>query len=120
MKRDNPFSAYVLVSQLTFIIITPLLVFIWGGKWLVETLSLPNWVHGILIVTGIIITIGGTVRHLMVIIKTYDNGSKPTLLNDVKDFDYYQPRYKKKNNQTEAKQTASVETEPDSNAEKTL
>ena len=36
MKKENPFSVYVTVSQLAFVIITPLIAFLAGGGYVVR------------------------------------------------------------------------------------
>ena len=51
-KRDNPFSVYAVASQIGFMVILPLLLFIWGGAWLVEKFSLPQWLMPVFIALG--------------------------------------------------------------------
>ncbi|MFR2154451.1 MAG: AtpZ/AtpI family protein [[Eubacterium] siraeum] len=53
-KKDNPLKVYAVVSQIGFLVITPLLIFIWGGSVLVNKFSLPSWVMILLVFAGII------------------------------------------------------------------
>lgn len=92
-KKDNPFSVYAVVSQIGFMVIVPLLVFIWGGSWLVERLGLPQWVIAVCIALGIITMISSVGTYLRRMIKMYgENKEAPKISkfhHDVKDHDYY-------------------------------
>ena len=46
-KKDNLVSVYATVSQLVFVIITPLLIFIVGGYFVTQRFELPEWVMGV-------------------------------------------------------------------------
>ena len=74
-KKDNPLKVYAVVSQIGFLVITPLLIFIWGGSVLVNKFSLPSWVMILLVFAGIITMISG--------VGTYK------YLSDRRDNDYY-------------------------------
>lgn len=101
-RKDNPFSVYAVVSQISFVILTPLLIFIWGGTWLVKQFSLPSWLNVVFILLGIVVMICSAVSYLTNLIKMYDNKKdKPVdkydhLKNDRKDYDYYDDNTKKK------------------------
>ena len=92
-KRDNPFSAYAVASQVGFLVIIPLLVFIWGGSWLVNKFALPNWLMIVFVFLGIFVMIGSVTNYLYRMIKMYGGDRKPEknskLKHDVRDHDYY-------------------------------
>ncbi len=91
-KKENPFSVYARVSQLAFVIITPLLLFLGGGSWAVNRFGLPDWVMGICVALAIIFMIGGAVSYLYQLIKMYEKSDKPTpkaFTSSRRDNDYY-------------------------------
>ncbi|MCL2077209.1 MAG: hypothetical protein FWH08_02235 [Oscillospiraceae bacterium] len=107
-NKESPFSAYILVSHIAFVVITPLLLFIGGGAWLSNRLNLPDWCIIIFIFLGIFTMIFSLVSYLWKIIKKYGDGdslsknAKPeqdpfhrSLKNDPKDYDYYYENRKK-------------------------
>ena len=98
-KSENPIKTYAIVSQLGFNIITPLLIFIWGGSVLVSTLSLPSWVMVLFVITGILVMICATVTYLVQLIKRYDKGDDKKAQKVVggrRDNDYYDDSIKRK------------------------
>lgn len=90
-KKESPFTTYIVASQLGFTILTPLLVFIVGGSWLVNKFQLPSWVLTVLIIIGILTMISGAVSYLYKLIKQFgkDDESKIKLYSSRKDNDYY-------------------------------
>lgn len=91
-KRDNPFSVYAVASQIGFMVIMPLLLFIWGGAWLVERFSLPQWLMPIFIALGIITMISSVGSYLLKLTKKYGKPNVPKMSeihHDTKDHDYY-------------------------------
>ena len=42
-KKDNPFSVYAVVSQIGFMVIVPLLVFIWGASSVADGCIYRPW-----------------------------------------------------------------------------
>lgn len=93
MKRnENPFSVYAKVSQLAFVIITPLLLFLGGGSWAVQRFGLPEWVMGICVALAIIFMIGGAVSYLYQLIRIYEKRDEPApkaFTSSIRDNDYY-------------------------------
>lgn len=92
MKKDNPFSVYAKVSQLAFVIITPLLLFLGGGSWAVKHFELPDWVMGICVALALIFMIGGAVSYIYQLIKIYEKPDKPApkaFTSSLRDNDYY-------------------------------
>lgn len=91
-KNENPLSVYAKVSQLAFVIITPLLLFLGGGSWAVRHFELPQWVMGICVALALIFMIGGAVSYLYQLIKIYEKADKPApkaFTSSRRDNDYY-------------------------------
>lgn len=91
-KNENPLSIYANVSQLAFVIIAPLLLFLWGGSALVSRFELPDWVMGICIALAVIFMICGAGNYIMKLIKMYEkpDGKPPkTFTSSRGDNDYY-------------------------------
>ena len=98
-KGENPVKTYAIVSQLGFNIITPLLIFIWGGSVLVSKMGLPDWVMALFVVTGIFVMLCGTISYLLQLIKRYDKGDDKKVQKVVssrRDNDYYDDSIKRK------------------------
>ncbi len=98
-KKENPVKTYAIVSQLGFNIITPLLIFIWGGSVLVNKMALPGWVMVLFIIIGILVMICATVSYLVQLIKRYDKGDDKKVQKVVgsrRDNDYYDDSVRKK------------------------
>ncbi len=49
---------------MAFVIIAPLLFFLWGGSALVRYFDLPDWVMGVCVALAIIFMLGGAVSYL--------------------------------------------------------
>ncbi len=90
-KKENPVKTYTIVSQLTFVILTPLLLFIWGGCALVDALSMPDWIKIICVVLGILVMVSSTVSYIVKLIRIYDKDDKSRYkyIFDKKDNDYF-------------------------------
>ena len=98
-KNENPIKTYAIVSQIGFNIITPLLIFIWGGSVLVDKMGLPDWLMVLFIIIGILVMICATVSYLYQLIKRYDKGDdKKTqkVVSGRRDNDYYDDSIRKK------------------------
>lgn len=91
-KHQNPFSVYAVVSQVGFMVIVPLLLFIWGGSWLISYFSLPSWLMIVFAVLGIITMVSSVGTYLSKMIKMYDNREEKTnpLHHDLRDHDYFE------------------------------
>lgn len=97
-RKENPFSTYAKVSQLAFVIITPLIVFIGGGWYLSNKYGWPDWAMGICIALGIVFMIGGAASYLFKLIKSYEKTDKPApraFTSARRDNDYYDDYAKK-------------------------
>lgn len=71
-KNESPLSIYATVSQLAFVILAPLLLFLWGGSALVKKYSLPDWVMGVCVGLGILFMICGAGNYIAKLIKMYE------------------------------------------------
>ncbi len=92
MKKDNPFSIYANVSQLAFVIVAPLLLFLWGGSVVVKRFALPDWVMGVFIALAIIFMLSGAGNYIFKLIKMYENPEKKApraFTSSRADNDYY-------------------------------
>lgn len=89
--RKSPFQAYAVASQLAFVILAPLLLFIVGGHYLVERYDLPDWVMVVCILLGILFMISGALTHIMKMIRMCgkeDKSKYRSYHSDPKDNDY--------------------------------
>ena len=97
-KNENPISTYAKVSQLAFVIITPLLLFIGGGWFLSRKFGWPDWAMIICIVLGILFMISGAVSYLYKLIKMYEKADKrapKAFTSSRRENDYYDDYSKK-------------------------
>ncbi|MBQ7834633.1 MAG: AtpZ/AtpI family protein [Ruminiclostridium sp.] len=99
-KKDNPIAVYAVVSQIGFIIIGPLLVFVIGGTALVNWLEWPDWVNFVFVAVGILTMLAGAFRYLKQLIKMFDKSESGVgtseARHDRRDHDYYDDSIKKK------------------------
>lgn len=91
-KHQNPFSVYAVVSQVGFMVILPLVLFIWGGSWLIKHFVLPGWLMVVFVLLGIITMVSSVGTYLRKMIKMYNNKDEKTnpLHHDLKDHDYFE------------------------------
>ncbi len=99
-KKDNPIVVYAVVSQIAFIVLAPLLIFVVGGSFLVEWLGWESWVKLIFMGIGILTMLGGSVQYLHKLIKMFDKNESGVGTSEVRheprDHDYYDDSIKKK------------------------
>ncbi|MGN0682393.1 MAG: AtpZ/AtpI family protein [Oscillospiraceae bacterium] len=93
-KNENPLSVYAKVSQLAFVIVTPLLVFLLGGSYLVKRFNLPDWVMLICVGLAILFMISGAVNFIFRITAYYEKKDKDKKIpkaftSSPRDNDYY-------------------------------
>ena len=89
--KKIPFAAYAVASQLAFVILAPLLLFIVGGHYVCEYYDLPDWVMVVCILLGILFMVSGAISHIMKLIRIYgrDDKTKYRRYNsDPRDNDY--------------------------------
>lgn len=98
-ENKRPLAAYVVASQLAFVILAPLLVFIVGGHYAVEYYDLPDWVMVVFIILGILFMVSGAISHLMKMIRLFakdDKSKYRRYYSDPRDNDYGDEYYHKK------------------------
>ncbi len=99
-KKDNPIAVYAVASQIGFIVLVPLLIFVIGGTWLVDFFGWPDWVSIIFVAVGIISMSCGAMNYLKKLVQMYDSSESGTGASEVRhdrsDHDYYDPYTKKK------------------------
>ena len=73
-------------------VVVPLLLFIWGGSWLITRFSLPGWLMIVFAVTGIAVMISSVGTYLKKMINMYDSKEEKThpLHHDLRDHDYFE------------------------------
>jgi len=76
MKKNGLLNAYSTVSQLAFVVATPLLVFIWGGSWLIKRFGLPEQMRAVFIILGVVAMIASLVSYFCYLAKTFGNTEK--------------------------------------------
>ena len=99
-KKDDPIAVYAVASQIGLIVITPLLVFVIGGTWLVDYLQWPDWVNIVFVAVGIISMACGAMNYLKKLIEMYDSSESGTgaseIKHDSRDHDYFDQYAKNK------------------------
>ncbi len=99
-KKDNPVAVYAVASQIGFIVLTPLLIFVIGGTWLVEKLKWPDFMNVVFVIIGITTMSAGALNYLKKLIALYDNSESGTgaseIKHDSRDHDYYDSYSKSK------------------------
>lgn len=93
-KKENPFSVYAKVSQLAFVIVTPLLVFLLGGSYVVKRFNLPDWVMLICVGLAILFMLSGAINYILKIVHYYEQRDKDkktpmAFTSSRRDNDYY-------------------------------
>lgn len=91
-KNENPFSIYANVSQLAFVIVAPLLLFLWGGSAVVKRYGLPDWAMGVCVALGVLFMLCGAGNYIAKLIKLYEKPEKRTpkaFTSSRSDNDYY-------------------------------
>ena len=89
--KKSPFAAYAVASQLAFVILAPLLLFIVGGHYVCERYELPDWVMVLCIILGILFMLAGAFSHIMKMIRLYGKDDKSEYrryYSDPRDNDY--------------------------------
>jgi hypothetical protein len=95
-NKDSPLKVYMIVSHLSWIVISPLLFFIGGGGWLVRRYELPNWVMLVCVFLGILTMVCGFCSFVQHLLKMYSiqsgiaqkkAGTEPVKV-DKRDYDY--------------------------------
>ncbi len=93
-KKDNPLKVYAVAGQIGFLVIVPLVVFIWGGSALINALGLPQQLIIVCVLLGILTMVSGTASFLTKLVKMYAKDDKKQIAvhKDLRDNDYYDDR----------------------------
>ena len=87
-NKNSPLRAYIVAGHLGWLIISPLILFIWGGNWLVTRFGWYEWTRIIFVLLGIVVMIGGVAGYSINLLNTYhDMKEKPPKV-DKDDYDY--------------------------------
>ncbi len=98
-KPVRPLQAYAVVSQISFIILTPLLLFAWGGSWLVDKFEMPSFMKLIFVLLGVFTMIASLVNYLLKLIRLYGKTKADKYQKyryDKRDHDFYDDNVKKR------------------------
>ena len=90
-KKSN-LSVYAIVSQLAFMIVGPLLLFLVGGRYAVEYYQWDDSVMVVFVILGIVFMIGGGVSYIGKLVRLYgkeDKSKYHRAYSDPRDNDYY-------------------------------
>jgi ABC-type multidrug transport system fused ATPase/permease subunit len=74
--NNNPLAAYIIASHLTFVVTVPLLLFIWGGTWLVDYMQWSQNLKIVCVILGVLVMMSSLISYLRQLIKTYGGDSK--------------------------------------------
>ena len=89
-KKDNPLKVYAVVVQIGFLVIVPLLVFIWGGSALINALGWPQQLIIVCVLLGILTMLSGTASYLAKVVKMFAKDDKEKIsVHRRRDDDYY-------------------------------
>jgi membrane protein implicated in regulation of membrane protease activity len=99
MNKNSPFKAlkvYIAAGHLTWVIITPLLIFIGGGGWLVNRFGWDTWVMLLFVLAAIVVMCVNVWSYANQLLKMYsDNNDKKNAenaqspkLNSKEDYDF--------------------------------
>jgi len=87
--KDSPLKVYTIVGHLTWLFITPLLVFIGGGSWLTDKMGWDSRIKIVFVLLGLFVMISSVATYLKNLIKMYDEPPKKTVEVTTKDdYDY--------------------------------
>jgi len=87
--KDSPLKVYTIVGHLTWLFITPMLVFIGGGSWLTDKMEWDYRVKIVFVLLGLFVMIVSVASYLKNLIKMYEQPKKNTVdVTDKDDYDY--------------------------------
>jgi hypothetical protein len=93
--KNSPLKVYMIAGHLTWVIISPLLVFIGGGSWLVNRFELASWLMLVFVFLGLFVMICGGYSYLKHLYNMYEGDSsdsdkekKSPKKVDKRDYDY--------------------------------
>jgi F0F1-type ATP synthase assembly protein I len=95
-KNAKAFKAYLIAGHIVWLIITPLLLFIGGGSWLINRFNWYSWLMIVFIILGLTAMVSGVASYLKQLLEMYygENSENPEqkkveqLKVDKSDYDY--------------------------------
>jgi hypothetical protein len=93
MKKFSAMSVYIVVGNLAWMVISPLVLFIGGGGWLVRRYNWDERIMTLFVALGLITMAIGFAAYVKQLIKMYGDVSPPdtkqsSLKYDKQDYDY--------------------------------
>jgi membrane protein DedA with SNARE-associated domain len=86
--KDSPLRVYTIAGHLAWLVITPLLVSVGGGNWLVTKMGWSGRVMILFVLLGLVVMISSTAMYFKQLIKMYDEPKPPKPPEDMNDYDY--------------------------------
>jgi len=86
-STSKALKVYVVATHLGWLIISPLLLFIAGGSWLINRFDLDSWLMIVFVLLGLGVMVCGVWTYMKQLIITY-YGDKPPPKTDKRDYDY--------------------------------
>ncbi|MCL2071540.1 MAG: AtpZ/AtpI family protein [Oscillospiraceae bacterium] len=97
MDKNSPIKVYAIAGHIVWLIISPLLLFIGGGSWLVRRFELAEWLAILFVLFGLFVMVAGVWTYLKKLLDMYDDSkhsNPPQLKIDKRDYDYYDDNYR--------------------------
>jgi 4-amino-4-deoxy-L-arabinose transferase-like glycosyltransferase len=93
MNKNSPLKAYMVVGHLSWMVISPLILFIGGGNWLIRRFDWDSRLMIVFVFLGLITMICGFASYVRYLLRTYgespDKQDKSEQIKpDKKDYDY--------------------------------
>ncbi|MCL1903148.1 MAG: AtpZ/AtpI family protein [Oscillospiraceae bacterium] len=91
-------KAYMVAGHIAWAVLSPLVIFIGGGSWLINKLGWDYRLIIIFVLVGLIAMFTGTKSYLKQLLSMYDDGKKTTSVKpDKRDYDYNDDNYRTDN-----------------------
>jgi len=88
MKNNSWVKTYIVAGHLGWLIISPLVLFVGGGAWLVNRFNLPSWLMIVFVLVGLGVMACGVFSYLRQLLNSYDDLKKKPPPLDKRDYDY--------------------------------
>ena len=94
MNKNSPLRVYIVAGHITWLILSPLLLFIGGGGWLVNRFNMSHWWMIVFVLLGLTMMVSGVWSYMKQLLNMFDdlrdnpdNTLSPEL-KDKRDYDY--------------------------------
>ena len=91
MNKNSPLRVYVVVGHISWLVLSPLLLFIGGGSWLVNKFNWSQWWMLLFVFLGLFMMVSGVWAFMKQFLNTYDDlkdTNPPPQKKDKRDYDY--------------------------------